>query len=343
MLDNFAKNIIPPKPYLVLGNRMFLLSAVLLVISAYLYNVDEAFVAVEVGIIHFLYNLKFANKKTVLWGGLEPLVTTLIAVPLSLVPMPYAPFTTAIFVFVLVLIERDNHHQGVPKYILPLSFLLLSMMMVPQGVESTELMIQRSVSVVLGIVVAMLATAFVWPNASQNQTQDKAQDKAKRTINKVDVKYSSRKALGIGLILSLGFIDGSGAALAAYLFMMIHSPISKQLAPKAWQRFSGTVLGAAIYVPLGLLMGYLDSELMVTAIKWSLVIVSLYMILVYLEHNYTVATAFIMLLILAYAVGPFNLQITELVFMPRFWNTLIGGGVMVLLGFLVPLRDKDFA
>lgn len=337
MFDNFAKTIVPPKPYLMIGNRMFLLSAVLLAISAFFYNVDEAFVAVEVGIIHFLYNLRFATRNSVFTGAIAPLITTLIAVPLSLFPMPFAPLTSAIFVFVLVLIERDTHHLAVPKYILPLSFLLLSMMMIPSDMPVEKLMLQRAVSVVLGVLVATLATAFVWPNESQNQSDKKS----KRKINRVDLKYSARKALGVGLILSLGFVSGPGAALGAYLFMMIHSPISKQLAPKAWQRFSGTVLGAALYVPLGLLMGHLDSELLVTAVKWSLVIVSLYMILVYLEHNYTVATAFIMLLILAYAVGPFNMQITELVFMPRFWYTLVGGGVMVVLGMLLPLREQD--
>lgn len=46
MLDSLAQKFIPPKPYLVLGNRMFLLSIVLLIISAYFYDVGEAFVAV---------------------------------------------------------------------------------------------------------------------------------------------------------------------------------------------------------------------------------------------------------------------------------------------------------
>ena len=61
MLDSLAQKFIPPKPYLVLGNRMFLLSIVLLIISAYFYDVGEAFVAVEVGIIHYLYNLKYSS------------------------------------------------------------------------------------------------------------------------------------------------------------------------------------------------------------------------------------------------------------------------------------------
>ncbi len=123
--------------------------------------------------------------------------------------------------------------------------------------------------------------------------------------------------------------------------MMIHSPLTKNLAPKAWERLSGTVLGALVYVPLGLILGYMDSPMLVSVTTWSLVIVSLYMILVYLEHNYTVATAFIMLLILAVSVGPFNREIVEAVFMPRLWFTLIGGAAMILLGFLIPLHEAD--
>lgn len=128
--------------------------------------------------------------------------------------------------FVLVLIERDNHHQGVPKYILPLSFLLLSMMMIPDGVENTAMMMQRSVSVVLGIAVALIVCTLVWPN---NEVGDKQTLKPKRRINVVDLKYSARKGFGIGLILSLGFFGGSGAALGAYLLMMLHSPFTKNL------------------------------------------------------------------------------------------------------------------
>ncbi|GAM60546.1 hypothetical protein JCM19232_879 [Vibrio ishigakensis] len=316
---------------------MFILSIVLLIISAYLYDAGEAFVAVEVGIIHYLFCLKFSSSESAVKGSLIPFLTTLIAVPLSLVAMPWAPLTTAIFTFVLVLFERDSHHQSVPKYILPLTFLLLSMMMVPSNVEPIALMTQRAVSVILGIVVAIIAATIVWPNPESGSEQAKQAYK----LNKVDLKYSVRKALGVGLILCLGLIGGSGAALGAYLFMMIHSPLTKNLAPKAWERLSGTVLGALIYVPLGLMLGYMDSPLVVSVITWSLVIVSLYMILVYLEHNYTVATAFIMLLILAVSVGPFNSEVVEAVLMPRLWFTIVGGVSMIILGLLIPLREAE--
>ncbi|AQM67103.1 hypothetical protein Vca1114GL_00582 [Vibrio campbellii] len=199
MLDSLAQKFIPPKPYLVLGNRMFLLSIVLLIISAYFYDVGEAFVAVEVGIIHYLYNLKFSTTKDTLLGSLLPLVMTLIAVPLSMVPITYAPFTSALFAFLLVITERDKHHQGVPKYILPLTFMLLSMMM-PVDIPATELMLQRSVSVVLGITVAIIASTLAWRNTNAQSGSTNTTHK----IGRVDLKYSSRKALGIGLVLSLG-------------------------------------------------------------------------------------------------------------------------------------------
>ncbi len=144
---------------------MFLLSIVLLIISAYFYDVGEAFVAVEVGIIHYLYNLKFSTTKDTLLGSLHPLIMTLIAVPLSMVPITYAPVTSAVFAFLLVITERGKHHQGVPKYILPLTFMLLSMMM-PVDIPATELMLQRLVSVVLGITVAIIASTLVWKNAN---------------------------------------------------------------------------------------------------------------------------------------------------------------------------------
>ncbi len=339
MLKHRIKSAIPPKPYLVLGNRMFLLSMGILIISAYFYDANEAFIAVEVGIIHFLYNLKFSNIKTTIKGSIEPLLMTLIAVPLSLVPMPFAPITTALFVFMLVLIERDNHHQGVPKYILPLSSLLLSMMMTSNGMEQTELMMQRSVSVVLGVTIAVIANTLIWPRCGANE--DNKPRQLKRRITSVDLKYSSRTALGIGLILSLEFFGWSGAALGAYLLMMIHNPISRNLAPKAWERLSGTVIGALLYVPAGTLLSYVSMPALQTVLMWSLVILSLYVILIYLEHNYTVASASIMFLILTIAVGPFNLDIVELVFLPRLWYTLIGGGVMVALGLAIPLQEKD--
>lgn len=339
MFKHQIKSVIPPVQYLILGNRMFLLSMVLLVISAYFYDANEAFIAVEVGIIQFLYNLKFSNGKSTIKGSIEPLLMTLIAVPLSLVSMPFAPITTSLFVFVLVLIERDNHHQGVPKYILPLSFLLLSMMMIPSDMENTALMMQRSVSVVLGVTAAIIASILIWPN---NKTKgEKKTLQPKRKITTIDLKYSSRKGLGIGLILSLEFFGWMGAALGAYLLMMIHSPISKNLAHKAWERLSGTVIGALFYLPVGVLLDYIAAPEIQIVLMWSLVILSLYMILIYLEYNYTVASASIMFLILTIGVGPFNLEIVELVFMPRLWYTLIGGGVMVALGLIIPLRDKD--
>lgn len=339
MVKHQIKRAIPPKPYLILGNRMFLLSMVLLVTSAYFYDANEAFIAVEVGIIHFLYNLRFTSRKTTIKGCIGSLVMTLIAVPLSLIPMPFAPITTALFVFVLVLMERDNHHQGVPKYILPLSFLLLSMMMIPDRVESTALMLQRSVSVVLGITVAVLANTLVWSN--NKASGDKQPPKPKRKVNIIDLKYSSRKGVGIGSILSLGLLGWTGAALGAYLLMMIHSPITKNLAPKVWERLSGTIIGALLYIPAGVLLSYVTTPDIQTVLMWSLVIVSLYVILIYLEYSYTMASAAIMFLILTIAVGPFNLEIVELVFMPRLWYTLIGGSVMVALGFAIPLQEKD--
>lgn len=338
MLDSLAKKFIPPKPYLVLGNRMFLLSIVLLIISAYFYDVGEAFVAVEVGIIHYLYNLKFSTTKDTLLGSLHPLVMTLIAVPLSMVPITYAPFTSAVFAFLLVITERDKHHQGVPKYILPLTFMLLSMMM-PVDIPATELMLQRSVSVVLGITVAIIASTLVWTNAN---TQNGSMSTTHK-IGRVDLKYSSRKALGIGLVLSLGIWGGKGAVLGAYLFMMIHSPFSKDLAPKAWQRLNGTLLGVLVYLPVGLLLGSFSSDMAMamTITMWVLVIASLYGILVYLEHNYTIATACIMLLILTVSVGPFNPEMAELIFSQRVLFTVIGGAAMVALGVLIPLNEKE--
>tara|TARA_Y100001956_G_scaffold21873_1_gene21399 strand:+ start:64 stop:975 length:912 start_codon:yes stop_codon:yes gene_type:complete len=301
-----------------------------------MYDLGEAFVAVEVGIIHFLYNLKFVNSKQVISGSFRPLVTTLIAVLLSLVPMPYAPLTSAVFVFLLVLLEKDTHHQGVPSYILPLTFLLLSMMM-PVDIPASELALQRSASVVIGVLLSIIASTVIWPNPATS----KQIDKRTKTINSVDVKYSTRKALGIGLVLSLGLFSSSGAALGAYLFMMIHSPVSKNLASKAWQRLSGTVVGAIAYLPIGLLLDYIDNNLVTNAVVLALVIFSLYMILIYLEHNYTIATAFIMLLILTVSVGSFNLELVDTIFMQRFWYTVIGGGAMVALGFLIPIFEKE--
>ncbi|EKM16400.1 putative membrane protein [Vibrio harveyi] len=336
MLDSLAQKFIPPKPYLVLGNRMFSLSIVLLIISAYFYDVGEAFVAVEVGIIHYLYNLKFSTTKDTLLGSLHPLVMTLTAVPLSMVPITYAPFTSALFAFLLVITERDKHHQGVPKYILPLTFMLLSMMM-PVDIPATELMLQRSVSVVLGITVAIIASTLVWRNTN---TQNGSMSTTHK-ISRVDLKYSSRKALGIGLVLSLGIWGGTGAVLGAYLFMMIHSPFSKDLAPKAWQRLNGTLLGALVYLPVGLLLGSFNSDMAMTITMWVLVIASLYGILVYLEHNYTIATACIMLLILTVSVGPFNPEMAELIFSQRVLFTVIGGAAMVVLGVLIPLNEKE--
>ncbi|MGD1472274.1 FUSC family protein [Vibrio harveyi] len=336
MLDSLAQKFIPPKPYLVLGNRMFLLSIVLLIISAYVYDVGEAFVAVEVGIIHYLYNLKFSTTKDTLLGSLHPLVMTLVAVPLSMVPITYAPFTSALFAFLLVITERDKHHQEVPKYILPLTFMLLSMMM-PVDIPATELMLQRSVSVVLGITVAIIASTLVWKNAN---TQNGSMSTTHK-ISRVDLKYSSRKALGIGLVLSLGIWSGTGAVLGAYLFMMIHSPFSKDLVPKAWQRLNGTLLGALVYLPVGLLLGSFNSDMAITITMWVLVIASLYGILVYLEHNYTIATACIMLLILTVSVGPFNPEMAELIFSQRVLFTVIGGAAMVALGVLIPLNEKE--
>ncbi len=338
MFKSFINKAIPPKPYMVLGNRMFLLSLVLLVVSSYLYDVGEAFIAVEVGIIHFLYNLRFTSTKAVLRASVYPLLMTMIAVPLSVIPMTYAPITSAVFVFILVLIERDSHHQGVPKYILPLTFLLLSMMM-PVDIPTVDLITQRSVSVVLGILIAVVASILVWPNSGDGTDEVKP---AKRSISSIDVLYSSRKALGIGLLLCLGLLGGPTAALGAYLFMMIHSPFSKNLAPKAWQRFSGTLLGALCYLPVGFMLGYVDSAFVVTATVWALVLVSLYMILVYLEHNYTVATAFIMLLILTVSIGPFNIELVDMLVTQRVGYTLVGGIVMVVLGLLLPLEEKDF-
>lgn len=91
-----------------------------------------------------------------------------------------------------------------------------------------------------------------------------------------------------------------------------------------------------------MLLSYVTTPEIQTVLMWSLVILSLYMILIYLEHSYTVASASIMFLILTIAVGPFNAEIVELVFMPRLWYTLIGGGgVMVVLGFAIPLQEKD--
>ncbi|MEF1200082.1 hypothetical protein QTO12_05975 [Vibrio owensii] len=336
MLDSLAQKFIPPKPYLVLGNRMFLLSIVLLIISAYVYDVGEAFVAVEVGIIHYLYNLKFSTTKDTLLGSLHPLIMTLIAVPLSMVPITYAPFTSALFAFLLVITERDKHHQGVPKYILPLTFMLLSMMM-PVDIPATELMLQRSVLVVLGITVAIIASTLVWRNTNaQNGSMNTT-----HKIGRVDLKYSSRKALGIGFVLSLGIWGGTGAVLGAYLFMMIHSPFSKDLALKAWQRLNGTLLGALVYLPVGLLLGSFNSDMAMTITMWVLVIASLYGILVYLEHNYTIATACIMLLILTVSVGPFNPEMAELIFSQRVLFTVIGGAAMVALGVLIPLNEKE--
>ena len=338
MFKSFIHKAIPPKPYLVLGNRMFLLSLILLVVSSYLYDVGEAFIAVEVGIIHFLYNLRFTSTKAVMRASVYPLLMTMAAVPLSVIPMAYAPITSAIFVFILVLIERDSHHQGVPKYILPLTFLLLSMMM-PVDIPTVDLITQRSASVILGILIAVVASTLVWPNTGDDTDEVKP---AKRAISSIDVMYSSRKALGIGLLLCLGLFGGPTAALGAYLFMMIHSPFSKNLAPKAWQRFSGTLLGALFYLPVGLMLGYVDSAFVVTATVWVLVLISLYMILVYLEHNYTVATAFIMLLILTVSIGPFNIEMLDMLVTQRVGYTLVGGVVMVVLGLLLPLEEKDF-
>lgn len=336
MLNYLSKQLLPPKPYVLLGNRMFLLSVVILVLSAFMYDVGEAFVAVEVGIIHYLFNLRFKSTKSTWLGSIYPLIATLIAVPLSMVPTLYAPFTTATFVFFLVLTEGDTHHQSVPKYILPVTFLLLSMIM-PVDISTAELMTQRAVSVVLGIYVAVIASTLVWPNIGDENNTAKLASK----ISSIDVKYSMRKALGIGLVLSLGLVGSTGAALGAYLFMMIHSPFTKNLAPKAYQRLAGTLLGSLIYLPVGLLLGHLDSSLAITIIVWTLVIASLYGILVYLEHNYTVATAFIMLLILTVSVGPFNMEMAKAVFSQRLLFTVIGGGAMIALGFLIPLNETD--
>lgn len=66
---------------------------------------------------------------------------------------------------------------------------------------------------------------------------------------------------------------------------------------------------------------------------WGLVIASLYGILVYLEHNYTIATACIMLLILTVSVGPFNPEMAEFIFSQRVLFTVIGGAAWWLLGF----------
>lgn len=335
-MNSLSKLLLPPKPYVLLGNQMFLLSVVILVISAFIYDIGEAFVAVEVGIIHYLFNLRFKSTKSTWLGSIRPLITTLIAVPLSMVPIIYAPFTSALFVFILVITEGGAHHQTVPTYILPLTFMLLSMIM-PVDIPVEELMSQRAVSVVLGIFVAIIASTLVWPNKG---TEIKTV-KSTVQLSAIDIKYSIRKALGIGLLLSLGLLGCTGAALGAYLFMMIHSPFTKNLVPKARQRLTGTLLGALVYFPIGLLLFHIESSLVVTVIIWIIVITSLYGILVYLEHNYILATSFIMLLILTIAIGPFNSEMVEIVLSQRIWFTLIGGGAMIVLGFLIPLGEKD--
>ncbi|MGF1695130.1 hypothetical protein L4C54_05595, partial [Vibrio lamellibrachiae] len=222
MSKSLVQKSMPPKPYLVLGNRMFILSIVVLLLSAYIYDVGEAFVAVEVAIIHFLFNLKFGSARSTILGAIYPLIMTLIAVQLSLGAWPYTPYLCTAFVFILVLFERDTHHRGVPKYILPLSFLFLSMMM-PVDIPASELILQRSASVVIGIAAAIFASVFVWPNesfkssepelGSQSASSGKIPQTPTHQLGAVDFKYSARKALGVGLILSLGFIDRTGAAL----------------------------------------------------------------------------------------------------------------------------------
>ncbi|MFM2667479.1 hypothetical protein AAFX24_22230 [Vibrio mediterranei] len=336
MYNSLLLKFIPPKSYVALGNQMFLLSLVLMIFTVLIYDLGEAFIAVEVGIIHYLFNLRFKSKKSTWLGTIHPLIATLVAVPLSMIPTMYAPFSSAIFVFLLVITENDNHHENVPKYILPLTFLLLSMIM-PVDISKMDLITQRSVLVLLGVVVANFASTLVWPN----EGSDELLLKKPFRITILDFKYSCRKALGIGLVLLLSLLSSGGAALGAYLFMMIHSPFTSNLAPKAWQRLIGTIIGLLIYLPIGLSLCHLESNMLVMVIVYGLVVLSLYGILIYLQYNYIIASSLIIFLILIITVGKFNSDMVEIIFSQRLWFTIISGGAMIALGFLIPLSKKD--
>lgn len=320
---NSIKKILPTPILKTLADRLFLITLATLILDGWLFGIEEGFICVVTALLCYLCNLEFCNKKGLLSRGVHLFLLSIISILLGAVNSSYIPIISPLYTFFLVIFERDEYHRGVPMFFLPLTIHLLSL-----GLP-LNLIFQRSISISIGVAVALVANLWIWPSKSGEE----ALPEKREIFSSPRIKYSLRKSVGVAFVLMVGrLIGGSVAVWAAYLFLILHGPIDNDIFPKVGKRIGGTILGGLLYLPLGYLI---ESKTLI----YILAVAALYFAFLFIGQCYFTAVTFITLNTLLYSVGTFSF---EAVLSQRLLFAVLGGVAALAVSLLIPLKEEAF-
>lgn len=335
------ERILPPLVFKKLADRIFLIALLCIILGSSLFSLNEGFVSAIAALAIYLGSMGIKDRSHLVLRTIYTTFFSLLSILLgALAPMELL-FTVPIYTFFLVFLEQEEYHRGIPTFFLPLSVLFLSL-------EIPMILIPgRGVSVLIGVLVALVAHTFIWPSKTKNEIPKKTNRsssmsppsfreiyinfKFNNNFNSLKLMYSLRKSLGLSLIFLIGFFLGRDiAAGGAFLFLILHSSIDDIILPKSVRRLKGTILGGLIYIPLGY---FIESKPLI----FVLAMLALYIGFLFLQHCYSTAVTFLTLNFLLFSVGHASF---EKVITLRLLFVFLGGGVALIMSLLIPLKGE---
>lgn len=321
---NYINEILPNPSSKILANRLFIIILITLSIDGWFFGVKEGFICVITAFVCYLCNLEYSSKKIIFSRTIHIYLLSIVSIVLGTINPLYISIIAPLYTFFLVIFEKDDYHKGMPIFFLPLVMYVLSLNL------SLDFIFQRNITILIGIIVALIANIWAWPSKeSKNLIPGQ-----KYFFSSYKIKYALRKSVGVSFILIVGGYFGEGAAIwGTYLFLILHSPIDTAIFPKVRERIGGTILGGILYIPLGYMI---KSKSLI----YILAILALYLALIFIGQCYYIAVSFITLNVLLYSVGTFPF---EIILTQRLIFAILGGGVAFIVSILIPLKKHPFA
>lgn len=320
------------KETIQIGRIFYFLSIIPSLITLFLFKDPGIAMITLVSAVHFyLKNSRHKNIKTMIIENFKVLIFSGLTIYLGRIfKAMNNSYTLIIFTFfitfILILNEKRKERIRYAYYALVLPIYFLSL-----GTNLSKSILDILLSIFIGsgfifvyLVINKKARGPVTIYAPQKE------------ITKEDLKFAFRKSLGVAIAYFIGFKffpDTTNKEYIAYLFLLYHLEDTKLSIRKSLERLGGTILGFIIYFPLHAVivkLGILGQTIV------SLLL--LYLIFTVIFEKYWLGVAFVSMIAISLTFGT---RLYIVVALERIVQTFISVGILVILVYLLPIRNKE--